>query len=145
MFEFVNYRVNDFMTPEPVALGRDDTLEEAQQILERLGINGCPVVAVDGRLLGLVTGFDILKAFRFEPGALVPQYDRIMALSVSEVMSDAVTTVSPDLPLTRVLQTMLELGNTGFPVVENGRLVGMITRRDLMRGLQQAMSASAGG
>jgi CBS domain-containing protein len=36
---------------------------------------------------------------------------------------------------------MLELGNTGFPVVDDGRLVGMITRQDLMRALHQAMLA----
>jgi len=141
MFEFVNYLVADFMTPSPVTLSTEATVEEAQEVLERMSINGCPVVDADGRLLGLVTGYDILAAFQFEPETMVPRYDHIMALSVFEVMTDPVSTVSSDLPLTRVLQTMLELGNTGFPVVDDGRLVGMITRQDLMRALHQAMLA----
>ena len=140
MFEFVNYLVADFMTPSPVTLSTDATVEDAQQVLERLAVNGCPVVDESNRLLGLVTGYDILAAFRFEPEAMVPRYDHIMALGVSEVMTDPVSTVSSDLPLTRVLQTMLELGNTGFPVVDHGKLVGMITRQDLMRALRQARS-----
>jgi len=140
MFEFVNYLVDDFMTPSPVTLSSDATVGCAQQLLERMGINGCPVVDEQGCLLGLVTGYDILAAFQFEPETMVPRYDDIMALSVSEVMTDPVSTVSSDLPLTRVLETMLELGNTGFPVVDEGKLVGMITRQDLMRALHQAMS-----
>jgi CBS domain-containing protein len=143
MFEFVNYLVADFMTPSPVTLASDATVEQAQQVLERMGINGCPVVDGTGRLLGLVTGYDILAAFQFEPDAMVPRYDDIMALNVGEVMTDPVSTVSSNLPLTRVLETMLELGNTGFPVADEGKLVGMITRQDLMRALHQAMSAGA--
>lgn len=142
MFEFVNYLVADFMTAPPVTLTCDSTLEDAQQMLERMGINGCPVVDDSGRLLGLVTGFDILKAFRFEPDAMVPRYDHIMVSRVTEVMRETVTTVGSDLPLTRVLQNMLKLGNTGFPVVDGDRLVGMITRQDLMRGLRHAMSSA---
>jgi CBS domain-containing protein len=140
MFKFVNYLVADFMTAPAVTVTRDATLADVQRVLERMGINGCPVADDGGTLLGLVTGFDILKAFRFEPGAMVPHYDHIMATAVTEVMSEPVATVSSDLPLTRVLQDMLKLGNTGFPVVDGGRLVGMITRQDLMRGLRQAVS-----
>jgi CBS domain-containing protein len=53
-------------------------------------------------------------------------------------MNSEPITVSPGLPLTRVLQLMLETHARGFPVVDEGRVVGMLTRQDVMRALVAA-------
>ena len=143
MFQFVQKQVADAMSAPPVSIRDDATLADAEAVLEQHGFNGCPVVDAEGRLVGIVTGLDLLRAFRVTPDALVPQYRRIMAFPVADHMCQAPLTVTLDTPLTRVLQRMLDLGNTGFPVLVDGRLVGVVTRRDVLRELRLSTSSEA--
>lgn len=143
MFEFVGKKVADAMSAPAVSVREHTTLVEVDALLDQHGFNGCPVVDGAGRLLGLVTGLDVLRAFRITPEALVPPYHRIMGSPVVEHMRTAPITMTPETPLTRVLQRMLDLGNTGFPVVEEGRLVGVVTRRDVLRVLRECAPPGA--
>jgi CBS domain-containing protein len=143
MFEFAKKQVTDAMSAPAISIRDDATLADAESVLEAHGFNGCPVVDASGRLVGIVTGLDLLRAFRFTPDAMVPPYPRIMASSVAEHMSAKPLTVSPDTPLTRVLQRMLDLGNTSFPVERDDQLVGVITRRDLLRLLRRSAETGA--
>ena len=59
----------------------------------------------------------------------------LMQRRVSEVMTEAVVHVEPTTPMTRVLQLMLSLKSRRFPVVQEGRLIGIISREDVMRAL----------
>ena len=70
MYEFLDYEVRDVMS-KPTTVAPDATLAEVEQILERNGFNGLPVVA-DGALVGFVTSLDLLEAFRFTPDASTP-------------------------------------------------------------------------
>ena len=143
MFEFVECRVADVMTTEVITLRPESTLREAEQVIEQRQINGCPVVDATGAVVGLLTAFDVLSAFRFESHAMMPRYDDLMAQSVATVMNRSPVTVTPELPLTRVLERMLALRNSGFPVVDGGRLVGMVTRQDLVRALRRTTSPAS--
>jgi CBS domain-containing protein len=138
MFEFVSLRVHQYMSAPPVTVAPHMPLAEVEQLIEIHGINGCPVVDSDGRLLGMVTGFDLIKVCEIGPEALVPHYDDIMQRPVHGVMSPVPQTVDSDLPLTRVLQRMIDGRITGFAVVDSDRLVGMITRRDVLRALRES-------
>ena len=64
MYEFLDYVVSDAMTREPVCVAPGASLASVEQLLEQHGWNALPVVE-DGRLVGLVTSLDLLKAFRF--------------------------------------------------------------------------------
>jgi CBS domain-containing protein len=138
MFDFVNLRVTQYMSAPPVTVSSDTPLSRVEELLERHGFNGCPVVDTAGRLIGMVTGFDLIKACEIGPESLVPRYDDIMRRPVAEIMSPVPDTVRPRLPLTRALQMMIDGQRTGFPVVESGQLVGMITRRDVLRALRES-------
>ena len=142
VFEFLSYRVEDVMCSPVVTMRPDNTLAELELILEDQGFNGCPVVGDGDRLVGLVTSFDVLKAFRFDSNSMAPRYDQIMSTCVEMVMTRNPRTVPPDLPLSRVLEAMSDLRVTGLPVSADGRVVGMITRRDIMRALREATRAS---
>jgi CBS domain-containing protein len=143
MYDFLRYRVRDAMTREPVTVDRSTTLRVLERIFSERDFNGVPVVDAGGRLLGVATKIDILRAFTFNQDAIIPPYESIMERTVSEVMTRGPVTVDPELPLTRVLQRMVELGNKSFPVVDGGRVVGVIAREDLLAALRRATDGPA--
>jgi tRNA nucleotidyltransferase (CCA-adding enzyme) len=141
MYGFLDYAVSDVMS-KPTTVGPDATLAEVEQVLEQTGYNGLPVVSGDA-LVGFVTSLDLLEAFRFTPGAMLPPYDEIMRKPVSSVMAQEPAVVQPRTRLTRVLEKMVATRNKSFPVVDprDGRLVGVVAREDVMRALRQSSAA----
>lgn len=140
MDRFREARVTDYMTREVVTVPPDMTLGELEALFARHDFNGVPVVD-GGALAGMVTKFDLLYAFVFTPQRVVPPYAEIQRLSAGQVMTRAVITFPRDAPLTRVLQTMVDFRVKSFPVVDRGRLVGMIAREDLVRALRDAAAS----
>jgi CBS domain-containing protein len=137
MYEFLSYRVADFMSRAGITLSRSTPLEEAERLFHTHGFNLLPVVD-RSRLVGVLTKLDFLKAFSFRSEALIPQYEAILARATETVMSKDPATVEPDLPLTRVLEKMIDTRYKSFPVVHEEDLVGVISREDVVRALRQA-------
>jgi CBS domain-containing protein len=137
MYEFMNYQVRDVMS-RPESIGPEASLGAAERVLEKNGFNALPVVDADERLIGVVTTLDLLKAFAFNDETILPAYDDIMRRPVVGIMSREPATVPPRQPLTRTLQKMIDTRNKSFPVVDDGRLVGVVAREDVMRGLRRA-------
>jgi CBS domain-containing protein len=137
-YRFLECTVDQYMTRDVVTVTRTATLRELEGLFEKHDFNALPVVE-QGNVLGLVTKFDFLKAFAFSTAQVVPHYDELMGRTVGEVMSEAVVHVEPAAPLTRVLQLMVSLKARSFPVLERDRrLVGVISREDIMRALGDA-------
>jgi CBS domain-containing protein len=122
----------------PLCVVPETTLAEAERLLEQRGYNALPVADADRRLLGVVTSLDLLRAFDFSEDAILPDYGRAMQRSVESVMSRDAATVTPRAPLTRVLRKLVDSRNKSFPVVEDGRVVGVIAREDVMQALRRA-------
>ena len=141
MYDFIHFRVSDFMTTDPVTVSSGTTLADAQGLFEAHGFNGLPVVDDGGRLEGVVTKMDVLRAFTLEPSRMIPPYGAIMLRPVTEFMSRALITVAPDTPLTRVLHQLVELRVKSLPVVDGETLVGVIAREDLLRALRESTAA----
>jgi CBS domain-containing protein len=139
VYEFLDYRVCDAMTAKPVTIGPDASLAEAEALLEQHDFNALPVVGEKGELLGIATKLDLLKAFRFTDQHIFPPYEELMAQPVRNVMSTDVTTVMPRTPLTRVLETLVRTRSKSLPVVDDGAVVGMIAREDVLAALRRAV------
>jgi CBS domain-containing protein len=139
MYEFLDYRALDAMTRDPVTIGPDASLAEAEALLEERDFNALPVVGPARELLGVVTKLDLLRAFRFTDQHMFPPYQEIMARPVREVMVTELTTVTPRTPLTRVLETLVRLRTKSLPVVEDGAVVGIIAREDVLQALRRAV------
>jgi CBS domain-containing protein len=137
VYEFLEYQVRDVMS-QPVTLQSDATLAEAEERLETHGINALPVVDQDGLLVGLVSSLDLLKAFDFPDDTILPRFEEIMCESIESVMQRNVMTVCPRTPLNRVLQKLVETRNKSFPVLEDGRVVGVVAREDVMLALRRS-------
>lgn len=138
MYEFLSWRVEDVMSRPPCCIAPEATLAEAEKLLEEHGFNLLPVTDPEGTLLGVVSSLDLLRAFDFSEDAILPDYDRAMQRSVASVMSRDALTVTRRAPLTRVLRKLVDSGSKSFPVVEDGRVVGVVAREDVMQALRRA-------
>jgi CBS domain-containing protein len=139
MYRFLDYRVEAFMTRDPIVIPSTATLRDLDAIFAAHDFNAVPVVDA-GTLVGFVTKFDFLKAFAFTTRQMVPHYDELMATPIARVMSRDIIAVEPEAPLTRVLQQMVSLRARSFPVRDQtGKLAGIISREDIMRALARAV------
>jgi CBS domain-containing protein len=138
MYRFLEGTADQYMKRPVTTVTRETTLQELEALFEKHDFNSFPVVQ-DGKMLGIVTKFDFLRAFAFTTDQMMPHYDELMRRPVAEMMTEAVVHVEPSAPLTRVLQLMVNLKGRSFPVMGPDRqLVGMISREDVIRALKEA-------
>ena len=135
MRTFLFYHVKDVMTRNPMVVDPDQTLADAEVLLEQNHFNGIPVVDTNRRLLGILTQFDILAACAKRT---TDWYPAVMRQPVSQVMTRDTVTVSPMMPLSRVLEKFEETRNKSFPVMEDDELIGVISREDVLKALRRA-------
>jgi len=138
MHEFLQYRVRHVMTTALETIEPGASLAQAEAVFDQHDFNALPVLEPDGRLVGILTKLDLLAAFAFTPTSIIPRYEDVMRSQVAERMTRELVTVTPDLPLTRVLQELLETRNKSLPVLDGTRLVGMVAREDVLRALRRA-------
>jgi len=136
MYGFLACTASQYMTPTVITVERQTTIGQLGALFEKHDFNAFPVME-DGKVLGIVTKFDFLRAFAFTSGQMIPHYDDLMRGPATDVMIEAIVHVDPTSPLTRVLQLMVSLKMRSFPVMAPDRqLVGMISREDVMRALR---------
>jgi len=141
MHPFLELRVRDYMSCPVVGVLPTASLGTLEQEFRKHDFNSFPVLHEDA-LLGVVTKFDVLKAFVFTPRAVLPSYEEIAKLRAEQIMTRDVITFPPSAPLTRVLQTLVDFRVKSFPVVDGKRLVGMVAREDIVRALQDSAAAT---
>ena len=141
MYRFLEGTADRYMTRAVTTVTRQTTMRELEALFEKHDFNSFPVVE-EGRMLGIVTKFDFLRAFAFTTGQMVPDYNELMRRPIGEMMTRAVEHVEPATRLTRVLRLMVSLKSRSFPVVGPDRqLVGIISREDVIRALKEATRA----
>jgi len=137
MYGFLSCTAQQFMTRDVKTVTRRTTMRELGDLFVRHDFNAFPVLE-EGKMLGIVSKFDFLRAFAFTSSQIAPHYDELMKRTVAEVMTEAVVHVDPSSPLTRVLELMVSLKARSFPVLNAGRqLEGIISREDIMRALKE--------
>jgi len=127
-------RVRDVMTAEATTLQRNDKLTLADDIMRLGRIRHLPVLDENGQLAGILTQRDLFrgalaKALGYGERA---QRQLMDTLVVKEVMTSEVITTTPDTPLAEAAQVLIERKIGCLPVVEAGRLVGIITEADFV-------------
>lgn len=138
MYEFTYYKVGDVMTTDPLTVDQSITLAELESIFEEHDFNGVPVVDEKLHLIGMITKLDLLGAFDFSNESKVPHYNEIMSRQGTAVMNQELTVFQRETPLTRVLSRMIESKYKSFPVLEGDRLIGIVSREDVLKALRRA-------
>lgn len=125
----------DIMSFPVTVFSQEDKVCEAREKLRALGYKGAPVVSDDGSLVGIVTLGDMEKALKHEMG-----HSRLKGY-----MSSRLITVGPDTPLHALQRIMMDQGKGRIPVVDNGKLVGIVTRTDVLKRVHSTMFAKTDG
>ena len=128
-------RVHDLMTPNVVGVRSDDSVETAYQLMLDYRIRHLVVIDGDGDLVGVLTHRDLLRHSLIERAELAPSLQRhVMArIRVEEVMTSEVETAEPGQWLREAARMMFENKYGCLPVVEDARLVGILTESDFVR------------
>jgi CBS domain-containing protein len=137
-------KIKDLMTREVIAVQPGASLKEAARLLVAKEISGMPVVDRDGRVLGVLSEADLLvkeRGGRSGDGPLswlldpLDVVDRIKldARFVGEAMTAPPITIASTRPVAAAGALMIERGVNRLPVVDDGNLVGIVTRGDLIR------------
>jgi CBS domain-containing protein len=149
-------KASDIMTRELISIAPDASIIEAVRLMLQRKISGLPVVDAAGRLEGIITEGDFLRRaetgtqrkrsrwveFLLGPGRLAEEYSQTSGRTVGDVMTPDVHTVTEDAPLEQVVHLMERHRVKRIPVVRGDKLVGIITRKNLMRALASfALSA----
>jgi CBS domain-containing protein len=122
--------VKNYMTGKLVTFHPDtDVLDAIHELVEH-GIAGAPVTDNRGNLVGMLSELDCMKV------ALHAGYHGDWGGPVSDYMSGDIETVDADMSIIDLAQLFLEKPYRRYPVIKDHRLVGQISRRDVLRALQ---------
>ena len=133
-------QVKRFMTWEPIAIYKDESVLKAFELMEKHKIKRLPVVDKDFNIVGIISKSD-LKIFSNT------EKDRLLMekLKVKGLMTDNPVTVTPETLLEDAIKLMREKGVGGLPVVIDERLVGIITEYDIFTAMLEGLGAEREG
>jgi len=153
--------VDNYMTRTPITVSPEATAEEIARLMVQHRIGCLPVVDSEGALLGLITERELFLQERRVPfstviahslmGAWVGTdqleqcYERLREIRASELMARNVVTISPCTPTGEAARLMVKIERNHLPVVENGKLVGILARHDLLRALLRRCESAPQG
>src|SRR5579883_1144889 len=147
-------KVSDVMTRKVVSVAPEASMTEAVRLKLQHRVSGLPVVDRNEQLVGIITEGDLLRRtetgtekhrarwieFVVGPGRLAEEYARAHARKVGEIMTTDLTTVSEDTPLESVVELMEKRHIKRVPVLRDGKVVGIVSRANLLRALARSSS-----
>ncbi len=124
----------DIMTPPGVVVRPELSVFEAIPLLIKGNLTGCPVTTPEGELLGILSELDCMKVLASD--AFYEDDYSISDIIVSRYMTKDVLSVDPDMGIFRIASIFFSHALRRIPVLEERRLVGQITRSDVLKGVQ---------
>lgn len=139
--------VRDRMTQNPITIIPDISVTEALRLMSEKKIRRLPVVNRSGQLVGIVSDRDLFQASPSPATSLAVWeiHDLLAKLTVEKCMAKDVITVSEDTPLEEAARIMVDRRIGGLPVVNAGKLVGIITESDLFNILLELLGGRRQG
>ena len=139
-------RIRDMMRRNPITVDGETLVMDAQKIMKENNIRRLPVVD-KGKLVGIVTKHDLLEASPSPATSLsVHELNYLLSrMKVKEIMKKNPVTLTPDTPFEEALRIGQEKKIGAFPVVEDGKLVGIATESDIVRFLTRALGIKEEG
>jgi len=146
----------DIMTPDPVVVSPDVKVTDAAKLMSEQRVGALPVMEGD-RLIGLVTEGDLimrdvklefptyihlLDGFIMYPPSTVKfehELKKAVAATVADVMTEDPTTVDADAPIGEVASLLAEQDVSRLPVLDGGRLVGIVSKHDIVRAIARGL------
>lgn len=114
--EYTTTRAGEIMSAPVITVSPDEAIGDVAELLRAKDISGVPVVDADGALLGLVSEYDLLAK---------------QGTTARDLMTTSVISVSSDTPVTDVRHLLVDRRIRRLPVIDQGRLVGIVSRGDV--------------
>ena len=126
-----NFTVGDFMATKLITMTEEMNIFDAVETLLKNNISGAPVVNDKNEIIGMFSERDCMKvamdsAYHNQPGGKVKEY-----------MNKEIDTINPGMAITSVARKFFETRFRRFPVVDKGKLVGQISRHDVMKAIHE--------
>jgi CBS domain-containing protein len=115
----------DIMTTKVCTTSPEASVQEVAQLLYQKRISGVPVVNVDGMIIGIITEADIISKANRE------------GLHVADIMSHEIIAVSEETPVSEIATLLTERKIKRVPVLREGKLVGIVSRADIVHAVAQ--------
>lgn len=154
-------KVRDIMTQDVVRVRRDTSVNEVAKLMGARDISGLPVVDNDDAVIGVITELDvILRNTRMDlphfiqildlgriplewPGHYQERVQHMLGTQAEDIMSHDVVTIGPEDSVESLTELMVRRRVNPVPVVEGGRLVGIVSRADLIDMMAAEMNPPA--
>jgi CBS domain-containing protein len=151
-------RVGDIMTNVVVSVQLETRVSDIARLMSEHGISGLPVVDAANRVVGVVTELDMIARnthfklpnfiFIFDnmiplelPGHYRERLEKILGTTAQEIMSEPAVTIGSDASIEALAELMVERKINPVPVVDQGRLVGIVSRSDIIRLMAEDFSS----
>lgn len=149
-------KARDVMTPRVVSVAPNETILDAGELMLRHHVSGLPVVDENGHLIGIVTERDFLRPIGPQKDSRRPRWFEVIAARpvisesaelrctrrVAEVMTPGPVTVDDNAPIAEVVRMMETHRIKRLPVMRENRMVGIISRENLMQALVRSIHQS---
>lgn len=148
-------KAHEIMSRNVITVGPATSVREIAALMTANRISGIPVVSDDGTVVGIVTESDLLHRaeigteptrkwwlrFFSDPDALAREYTKTHGLKAADVMTRQVTSVEEETDLNDIADTLQSRKIKRVPVLRDGKLVGIVSRADLVRAFGQSQVA----
>ena len=131
-------KVTEYMARDLTTFTPETKVFDALEVLLRKRYSGAPVVDASGELVGVLSEADLMRV------AVQGSYHEDTSGLVGDYMSTNVVTLSSDMDLYSVAEMFVKHHYKRFPVVRDGKLVGMISRRDVLQGVEDFVVGGRG-
>ena len=130
--------VDDYMTRRLVTFTPEQTMDQVLDMLLKKKISGGPVIDEKNNLIGVISEGDCLKE------VVKGKYNNVPTLSglVKDHMATDIKSVTPEMNIFDLAQMFLNMRLRRFPVLKNGKLVGQISQKDVMRAVIKLHNSS---
>lgn len=150
-------RARDVMTREVITVRRGTSVDKALTTMAERGISGLPVVDVEGTLLGIITESDLLLKGQAlipgdatvsnplqmpSPGVVDEAYRRSRASVVEDAMTTRVLVFEEESLAVDIARAMIERAVNRVPIVRQRKVVGIVSRKDIVRAMAQATNGT---
>jgi CBS domain-containing protein len=142
-------KAGDVMTAELITVSADTPVTEVAEILEKYDISSVPVVGDDGMIIGMVSEGDLIYRlvrphipphieilgaviYLENPFEIKKEMEKLKSFTAGEIMTEEFHYVSPDTDISDVASLMIDEDVDAVAVVQDGRMVGLLTRHDLL-------------
>jgi len=123
-----NILVKDYMSKEIISFHKSDSIFEVKRVLLEKKISGAPVISKSGKLIGIISETDIMKQIIDSKYFNMP----MSRTTVSKYMTKNVDYISPNETIFDAAEKFLRLKRKRFPVMESNRILGIISRVDII-------------